>query len=113
KLITAYDQPALGAVYKLVAIEDEYGEMVDTIKISANPEKITTPGMKKIYRIINRDNGKAEGDYIALEHENPQEEKRLKMFHPVYTHIAKFVTNFEARELWHTIFEQGKLVYQL
>lgn len=113
KLITAYDQPALGAVYKLVAIENEHGEMVDTIKISANPEKITTPGMKKIYRIINRDNGKAEGDYIALEHENPQEEKRLKMFHPVYTHIAKFVTNFEARELWHTIFDQGKLVYQL
>src|SRR5699024_3185254 len=27
KLITAYDQPALGAVYKLVSIEDEYGKM--------------------------------------------------------------------------------------
>ena len=26
KLITAYDQPALGAVYKIVAIEDENGE---------------------------------------------------------------------------------------
>ena len=37
KLITAYDQPALGAVYKLVAIEDENGNMVDTIKISGNP----------------------------------------------------------------------------
>ena len=46
KLITAYDQPALGAVYKLVAIEDENGEMVDTVKISSSPEKISTPGMK-------------------------------------------------------------------
>ncbi len=35
KLITAYDQPALGAVYKLVSIEDENGEMDDTIKISS------------------------------------------------------------------------------
>ncbi len=33
KLITAYDQPALGAVYKMVAIEDENGVLEDTIKI--------------------------------------------------------------------------------
>lgn len=113
KLITAYDQPALGAVYKLVAIEDENGNMVDTIKISSNPEKISTPGLKKVYRIINKQNKKSEGDYITLEHENPQKETRLKMFHPVYTHIMKFVTNFEARELHHTIFENGNLVYEL
>ncbi|AGA58498.1 putative nicotinate phosphoribosyltransferase [Thermobacillus composti KWC4] len=113
RLITAWDQPALGAVYKMVAIEDENGRMADTIKISSNPEKITTPGLKKVYRIINRRSGKAEGDYIALEHEKPQDEERLKMFHPVHTHIMKFVTNFEARELHHTIFEDGKLVYEL
>jgi len=113
RLITAYDQPALGAVYKMVAIEDENGRMKDTIKISSNPEKISTPGLKKVYRIINGKNGKAEGDYIALEHENPQQEKRLKMFHPVYTHIMKFVTGFEARELHHTIIENGELVYEL
>lgn len=44
KLITAYDQPALGAVYKMVAIENENGVMEDTIKISANAEKVTTQG---------------------------------------------------------------------
>jgi nicotinate phosphoribosyltransferase len=113
KLITAFDQPALGAVYKLISIEDENGKMVDTIKISSNPEKITTPGLKRVFRIINKANGKAEGDYIALENEEPQEEERLKMFHPVHTYIAKFVTNFEARELHHTIFENGNLVYQI
>lgn len=113
KLITAYDQPALGAVYKLVAIEDDSGEMVDTIKISANPEKVTTPGMKKIYRIINLINHRSEGDYIALENEQPQEEERLKMFHPIHTYISKFVTNFEARDLHHDIFTNGELVYQI
>ena len=112
KLITAYDQPALGAVYKLVSIEDENGGMADTIKISGNPEKVSTPGLKRVYRIINTVNGKSEGDYIALEHENPQQEERLKMFHPVHTYISKFVTNFEARELHHTIFEKGTLVYK-
>ncbi|WP_102346365.1 nicotinate phosphoribosyltransferase [Bacillus sp. Marseille-P3661] len=113
KLITAYDQPALGAVYKLVSIEDENGELVDTIKISSNPEKVTTPGLKKVYRIINRSNNKSEGDYITLEEENPQEENRLKLFHPIHTYISKFVTNFEAKELHQDIFLNGNLVYEL
>lgn len=112
KLITAYDQPALGAVYKLVAIEDPNGEMVDTIKISANPEKVTTPGRKRIYRIINNANGHAEGDYIALAHENPQEEERLKMFHPVHTYISKFVTDFTAKELHVDVIVDGSVVYK-
>ncbi|MBN8201320.1 nicotinate phosphoribosyltransferase [Bacillus sp. NTK034] len=113
KLITAYEQAALGAVYKLVSIEDENGKMADTIKISGNPEKVTTPGLKRVYRIINRDNHKSEGDYIALDHENPQAEQKLKMFHPVHTFISKFVTNFEARELHKVIFHEGKLTYKV
>ncbi|WP_282171329.1 nicotinate phosphoribosyltransferase [Cytobacillus firmus] len=113
KLITAYEQPALGAVYKLVSIENEDGKMTDTIKISGNPEKVTTPGLKRVYRIINKDNHKSEGDYIALDHENPQAEPRLKMFHPVHTFVSKFVTNFEARELHKVIFQEGKLTYKV
>jgi len=112
KLITAYDQPALGAVYKMVAIE-ENGKYVDTIKISSNPEKVTTPGLKKIYRIINKQNGKSEGDYITLDWEDPSKEEPLKMFHPVHTYISKYVTNFEARELHKDIFKNGELVYEL
>ncbi|KXT78250.1 Nicotinate phosphoribosyltransferase [Streptococcus sp. DD13] len=47
KLITAYDQPALGAVYKIVSIENEKGEMEDTIKLSSNAEKVSTPGKNR------------------------------------------------------------------
>lgn len=112
KLITAYDQPALGAVYKMVAIENENGEMEDTLKITSNAEKVTTPGLKRVYRIVNLENGKAEGDYIAMADENPQEEKRLKMFHPVHTFISKFVTNFEARELHKKIIDEGNIIYE-
>ena len=111
KLITGYDQPALGAVYKIVSIENEEGVMVDTIKISSTAEKVTTPGQKKLYRIIDLENGKAEGDYITMHDEDPASEKRIKMFHPVHTFISKFVTNFEARNLHEKVVEEGHIIY--
>ncbi|MEK5176243.1 nicotinate phosphoribosyltransferase [Heyndrickxia sp. FSL W8-0496] len=113
KLITAYDQPALGAVYKMVSIEDENGIMQDTIKISSNAQKVTTPGLKKVYRIINTNTYKSEGDYIALQNEDVQAQEKLKMFHPVHTYISKTVTDFEARDLHHDIFINGEFVYKL
>ncbi len=112
KLITAFDQAALGAVYKIVAIENEDGKMEDTIKISSNPEKVTTPGLKRVCRIINNANKHAEGDYILLENEKLPE-KRLKMFHPTHTYINKVVTNFSVRVLHEDIFINGKLVYKV
>lgn len=111
KLITAYDQAALGGVYKLVSIEEDNGEMADTIKISANPEKVTTPGQKRLYRIINKGNGHAEGDYLALASEDVTQE-RLKMFHPVHTYISKFVTDYTAKELHVTAIKDGKSCYE-
>ncbi|MCD2479084.1 nicotinate phosphoribosyltransferase, partial [Mammaliicoccus lentus] len=113
KLITAYDQPALGAVYKLVAIEDENGELSDRIKISNNAEKVTTPGKKNVYRIINTKTNKSEGDYITLEEEDPNKEEKLKMFHPVHTYKMKYIKNFKAIDLHHDIFKDGELVYKL
>src|SRR5699024_8252225 len=99
--------PALGAVYKMVAIENEHGEMEDTIKISSNAEKVTTPGLKNVYRIINRKTGKAEGDYIAMQQENPSEEQELYMFHPVHTYLSKTVTHFEAVNLHRHVIKSG------
>lgn len=111
KLITAYDQPALGAVYKLVSIENSAGEMEDTIKISGNAEKVTTPGLKNVYRIIDRENGKSEGDYITLHDEDPASEERLKMFHPVHTFVSKFITNFDAVNIHQQVIKSGEVVY--
>ncbi|TDM12080.1 nicotinate phosphoribosyltransferase [Macrococcus lamae] len=111
KLITAYDQPALGAVYKLVAIADENGVLQDRIKISNNAEKVTTPGKKNVYRIINNKTGKSEGDYITLDHEDPASEKELNMFHPIFTYKKKRVKNFTAKDLHVDIFKEGELVY--
>ncbi|AMV60140.1 Nicotinate phosphoribosyltransferase [Pediococcus damnosus] len=113
KLITAYDQPALGAVYKMVSIEGEDGKMVDTIKLSNNVEKVSTPGKKQVWRISKNGDGKSEGDYVTLWDEKPQEQDSIYMFHPNYTYINKTVSDFTARPLLHEIFRDGKLVYQL
>ncbi|MGB7366621.1 nicotinate phosphoribosyltransferase [Carnobacterium jeotgali] len=113
KLITAYDQPALGAVYKLVSIEDEQGNMVDTLKLSSNAEKVSTPGKKQVWRITKNEDGKSEGDYITLWEERPDQKEELFMFHPVHTYINKTVTDFSARPLLKEIFVDGELVYDL
>lgn len=113
KLITAYDQPALGAVYKMVSMEDENGQMVDTIKLSNNAEKVSTPGKKQVWRITSLEKGKSEGDYITFTDINVNDLDEIEMFHPTYTYINKTVKNFEAVPLLVDIFVEGKLVYQL
>lgn len=113
RLITAYDQPALGMVYKLVSIENDEGHMVDTMKMSNNAEKVSTPGQKQVWRITRQSNGKSEGDYVALWHERPDQLDSLYMFHPVHTYINKTIKKFNARPLLQDIIVNGKLVYTL
>ncbi|WP_442243350.1 nicotinate phosphoribosyltransferase [Streptococcus agalactiae] len=113
KLITAYDQPALGAVYKIVSIETDNGSMRDTIKLSNNAEKVSTPGKKQVWRITSRAKGKSEGDYITFADTDVTQLDEIEMFHPTYTYINKTVRDFDAVPLLVDIFDKGKLVYQL
>ena len=63
KLVTGWDQPALGGVYKLSAIRHPGGEWVPRIKLSEQTAKITTPGVLGIRRFIRPD-GSWAGDMI-------------------------------------------------
>ena len=112
KYITAYDQPALGAVYKLVSIEDDQHRMRDTLKISSNVEKVSTPGKKQVWRISANTEKKNEGDWIARVGVDPRNFDSLYMFHPQYSYINKVVTNYTAEPLLKDIFVDGKLTYQ-
>jgi len=112
-LITAFDQPALGAVYKIVSVEGEDGEMHHTLKLTANVAKISTPGKKQVWRIRSNNDTKPEGDLVTLDHERPDLEDELFMFHPQYTYINKTVVDFIARPLLQEIFVDGELVYNL
>lgn len=111
KLITAYDQPILGAVYKLVAVEDDHGKLVDTIKLSNNVAKMSTPGKKQVWRINDRVDGKSEGDYITLVDEDPRKEESLNMFNPNFPLQQKDVSDFVARPMLKDIWKDGKFVY--
>lgn len=59
KLVTAYDQPALGGVYKLGAIRDESGEWRPKLKLSEQAAKSTVPGILQVRRFAD------EGGFVA------------------------------------------------
>ena len=110
-MITAKSEPVFGGVYKLAAIEDKEGNIVPKIKISANPDKITNPGFKKVYRLFDNETGKAFADLITLWDETVDESKPLELFDPDATWKRSVFTNFTAKELLVPVFQGGKRVY--
>ncbi|MCL5736862.1 MAG: nicotinate phosphoribosyltransferase [Actinobacteria bacterium] len=67
-LITSSDHPALGGVYKLVAVKSNEGAWKPRIKLSSNPLKMTDPGRKRLVRYSD-ENGLYLADIIRLYHE--------------------------------------------
>src|SRR5205085_10918877 len=62
RLITAYDQPALGGVYKLMAMKPKGGAWLHKIKLSEQVVKISTPGILQVRRFAV--DGQMGGDMI-------------------------------------------------
>lgn len=110
RLITAKSNPVFGGVYKLVA-KEENGEIVPKIKISENPEKITNPHFKKVYRIYDKQNGKATADLICVHDEVIDETKPLEIFDPAQTWKRKVCEDYTLRELLVPVFRGGECVY--
>ncbi len=109
RLITSRSTPVFGAVYKLCAVEKN-GVVIPRIKISENPQKITTPHFKKVYRIY--EHSKAIADYICIHDEEPDFTKPLDLFDPDYIWKRKLLTDYTAEELLIPIFKGGELVYE-
>lgn len=113
-LITSADNPAFGGVYKLAAIKKEgEKEFTAKIKISENPEKITNPGNKTVYRIYDNATGKIKADLICLVGETYDPEKDLKIFDPISTWKKSVIPggSYHLRELLVPIFLNGQCVY--
>jgi len=111
RMITSASSPVLDGVYKLVAVEED-GEIIPKIKISENVSKITTPGNKWVYRLYDKESGKAEADLICLDGEPMPDGSPYVLFDPDYTWKQKTLYNYEARPLLEPIFEAGKCVYE-
>jgi len=109
RLATGYDQPALGGVYKLSAIQRD-GRWEDRIKLSEQQVKTSNPGILQVRRYFCH--GEAVGDAIYdLQHPlsggctmvDPTDMTRRKVF----------ADNTEWEDLLVPIFRDGKRVYSL
>ena len=112
RMITAKSEPVFGGVYKLTAVENEQGEIIPKIKCSENVEKITIPHFKKVYRLYNKENGKAIADYMTVYDEVVDENEPMMLFDPYATWKTKNVCNYQARELLVPVFLKGRKVYE-
>jgi nicotinate phosphoribosyltransferase len=114
RLITSAGDPALGGVYKLVAVQAD-GSWVPAIKISESPEKTPNPANKKAWRIYDR-RGKATADLLSLEDEDPRQMKRVMLRHPSDHTKYRLLADNEVSEiepLLVDVLREGKLVYDL
>lgn len=111
RLITSSSSPVLGGVYKLCAVEKD-GKIIPKIKLSENVQKITTPGNKRVYRLYDRESGKAAADLITLASETVDDSRPYELFDPDFTWKRKTLTNYTARELLEPLFRKGECVYK-
>lgn len=111
RMITASSAPVFGGVYKLAAVE-ENGTILPRIKVSENVAKITNPGYKKLWRLYDRDNGKAIADVITLHDEEIDDTQPYEIFDPEHIWKRKTVENFRALPLQVQLFRGGECVYE-
>lgn len=114
-LITSADCPAFGGVYKLAAIRKEGQEnFTAKIKLSENPVKITNPGNKTVFRIIDKETGKLKADLIALADEQYDTASDLEIFHPIDTWKRSIIKGgtYEMNEILIPVFKKGQCIYE-
>lgn len=113
KLITSDGSPSFGGVYKMSAESNEDGEFIPKIKLSNNPAKVTIPGIKKIYRIYDKNTNKIKADLITLDEEVIDESKPLVLFDHIATWKKMTLKpgQYYVRPLLEPVFVDGKCVY--
>ncbi|WP_299758226.1 nicotinate phosphoribosyltransferase [uncultured Pontibacter sp.] len=108
KMITAYDQPALGGVYKLAALKD--GTWAYKIKLSEQLVKTSNPGILQVRRYFNQERYLADMIYNELEPlpEQPQIVDPLDS-----TRRRNVEQDAKYKDLLVPVFKQGELIYTL
>lgn len=110
KLVTAYDQPALGGVFKLAAIRTDSGEWDYKLKLSEQAIKVSTPGIQQVRRY--RDASGFVSDMI-FNIETPLIGKATMVDPYDFTKNRSFGESVHYEDLLVPIFAQGRLIYQL
>jgi nicotinate phosphoribosyltransferase len=110
KLVTAYDQPALGGVYKLSAIRGPDGAWQHKVKLSEQVAKISVPGVQQVRRF--QQDGVFVGDMI-YDLDGPAESSRIIVDPLDSTRRKHIAQEANAEDLLVPIFRRGELVYSL
>jgi nicotinate phosphoribosyltransferase len=107
KLVTAFDQPALGGVYKLGASRDADGKWHEAIKLSEQPIKISNPGVLQVRRL--RKGNELVGDVI-YDSEHGCEEPC--MLHDIEDPLKKPLSpaHDHAEDLLTTVIDRGHFI---
>jgi nicotinate phosphoribosyltransferase len=110
RLATAYDCPALGAVYKLSAVRSPDGPWEDRIKLSEQLAKISIPGMLQVRRY--RQGSEFAADVIFDEfHPMPGLVRLVDPLDPTRRRAIPTATPYE--DLLVPIFREGRRVYEV
>ncbi len=107
-LVTARDQPALGGVYKLGAIQQPNGKWQPRIKLSELPIKTSTPGIHQVRRFTSGET--MVGDILFSELIGPPDSSRGETFVGDPLNIA---THDASEDLLKPIVRDGELATKL
>lgn len=110
RLVTAYDQPALGGVYKLGAVRNENNEWEPKLKLSEQAIKTSTPGILQTRRFLN-ENG-AVADMIYDELQNPLPAGNV-LIDPLDPTRRRFLDeSLQSEDLLIPVVRKGEIVHQ-
>jgi nicotinate phosphoribosyltransferase len=109
KLVTAFDQPALGGVYKLGAIRSGNGPLERKVKLSEQAAKVSNPGSLQVRRF--EDHREYLADMIYDELEGAPTGRTIVDIADV-TIYKKVPGSARYHDLLIPIFRRGNLVYE-
>ncbi len=108
RLATAYDQAALGGVYKLSALRDERGRWEYKVKLSEDETKQSHPGILQVRRFCD-DQGRFTADVIYDEPSGIPSRVELV---PIGSNEPVLITQGRhAEDLLVPVFREGRAVY--
>lgn len=110
KLVTAYDQPALGGVYKIAAIRKKDGSWEYKMKLSEQAIKVSNPGIQQVRRFYK--DGEFAGDMIFDEEILPKQNSYTMIDPADMTRRKVFDSSFAYEDLLINVFDKGKATYQ-
>lgn len=110
QLATAYDQPALGGVYKLAAMQEPDGTWTPKVKLSEDTVKTSIPGRLQVRRLTGPD-GRLLGDQIVNELDPPAADDTHTLVDPADPTRRKTVPDDAiAADLLVPVFRNGQPV---